>query len=227
MRICLFDIDGTLLLSGRAGQKAIEAVLRDQYQLTTPVEGIHTAGRTDMAILYDLLQYYDIEPTIDRLREFQNYYLEQLPLELGRAQGGVLPGVIDRLEEVHAHPEVEVGLLTGNLARGAQLKIEHYRLQQYFTFGSYGDHHINRDDVARDAFELIRAQFGDDIQPDQIWIIGDTPSDVLCARAIHARSLAVATGIYSREELAESQPDVLLNDLTEIRLHQLLFDSDS
>ncbi|QDU82259.1 Phosphoglycolate phosphatase [Polystyrenella longa] len=226
VRICLFDIDGTLLLSGRAGQRAIETVLRDRYNLTKPVEGINTAGRTDMAILYDLLQYYEIEPTVERIREFQNFYLEQLPIELERCPGEVLPGVIDRLEELQDHPDVHLGLLTGNLARGASLKINHYRLQHFFTFGSYGDHHINRDDVAREALVDIRQRFGGDVQSENIWIIGDTPADVQCAHAISARAVAVATGIYSTEELAPAEPDVLINDLTEVNLLKVLFGED-
>ncbi|MCA9041059.1 MAG: HAD hydrolase-like protein, partial [Planctomycetaceae bacterium] len=173
-----------------------------------------------------LLLYYEIEPTLERLREFQNYYIEQLPIELERCTGEVLPGVIDRLEEVHQHPDVHVGLLTGNLEQGAHLKINHYGLQHYFAFGSYGDHHRNRDDVARDALDRIRQQFGEQIQSEQVWVIGDTPSDVLCAQAIQARSLAVATGVFSREELVASSPDLLVNNLTEISLLNLLFNSE-
>ncbi|MEZ6046462.1 MAG: HAD family hydrolase [Planctomycetaceae bacterium] len=223
MRICLFDIDGTLLLSGKAGQRAIEHVLQERYSLTTPVEGIQTAGRTDMAIMYDLLNYYEIEPTRERLVEFQNFYLEQLPIELERCRGEVLPGVVECLEELHSHPEIQVGLLTGNLARGALLKITHYNLQQYFTFGTYGDHHINRDDVARQALDQIRSEQGAHFPTEHVWIIGDTPADVQCARAINANVIAVATGVIPHHELKSSAPDFLVHDLTEISMLNLLF----
>jgi phosphoglycolate phosphatase-like HAD superfamily hydrolase len=111
---------------------------------------------------------------------------------------------------------VTLGLLTGNFQSGAWLKLEHYALHDYFDFGGFGDRHVNRNDVARDAFELIRRRLGADFDPADVWVVGDTPADVECARAIGANSIAVATGIFTAEELAAENPNFLWDDLADV-----------
>jgi len=110
---------------------------------------------------------------------------------------------------------VVLGLLTGNFREAAYLKLQQYGLHHYFDFGGFGDLHTGRNEVAREALRRVHSRLGIDFDPGDIWVIGDTPADVECARAIGANAIAVATGIYTVEELAASHPDALFEDFTE------------
>jgi phosphoglycolate phosphatase-like HAD superfamily hydrolase len=111
--------------------------------------------------------------------------------------------------------DVAVGLLTGNVRAGAKAKLGHFGLYEHFGFGGFGDEHFDRCDVAREALAAVRAHGHREVTPEQIWVIGDTPLDVECARAIGANVAAVATGFHTVEHLAEAQPDVLLPNLAD------------
>jgi phosphoglycolate phosphatase-like HAD superfamily hydrolase len=112
--------------------------------------------------------------------------------------------------------DVAVGLLTGNLRQGARMKLVHYQLDHHFSFGGYGDEHLDRNQVAETALEAARRHLDSRCGAPNIWVIGDTPLDIRCARWIRARVLAVATGSHPREELADHRPDVLLDDLSDV-----------
>jgi phosphoglycolate phosphatase-like HAD superfamily hydrolase len=215
MHICLFDIDGTLLNTGGAGQSAMEAALRELFETTRPVVGISAAGRTDYAITTDLFAYYKLEPSAERWQQFVTTYLRLLPDHLKRTRGCVLPGVPGLLETLSARDDLMLGLLTGNFRDGAWLKLQHYELHRHFQFGGFGDHHLHRDDVAREALQQVRRLYPEAGNLDCIWVIGDTPSDIRCARAIGARVIAVATGIFPMEQLAAEEPDHLFRDLSD------------
>lgn len=212
MYTLLFDIDGTLLSSGGAGQAAMEDALRQLFGKTGPVSGLSTAGRTDHAISRELFAYYQL-PWSDELGQtFQETYLQLLPRHLSSRSGMVLPGVIELLNLLSQRDDVVLGLLTGNYARGARVKLQHFQLDHHFAFGGFGDHHPHRDDVAREA--LIQArQHRPHLRDDRVWVIGDTPADVQCARAIGARVLAVATGVYAGDTLRQCAPDLLRTNL--------------
>jgi phosphoglycolate phosphatase len=213
MHVLLFDIDGTLVDAGGAGQAAMEQAVARVFGETRPVTGIPTAGRTDRAIGRDLFDYYSIAATEANWSRYLSSYFELLPDSLRLRNGKVLPGVTALIERLSASDGVFLGLLTGNFAEGARLKLEHFGLHHHFRAGGFGDDHLHRDDVARQAFATVREHLPD-VRPDQIWVVGDTPADVQCGRAIGANVLAVATGIYRAEELAPCEPDVLLNDLS-------------
>ncbi len=213
MNVLLFDIDGTLIDAGGAGQAAMEQAVAHLFGESRPVTGIPAAGRTDRAIGRDLFDYYSIPATDDNWTRYLNTYFSFLPDSLRTRPGAILPGVVPLIERLSAHSDVFLGLLTGNFAEGARLKLEHFGLHHHFRTGGYGDAHLHRDDVARDALAAVQIHLPE-VSPDQIWIVGDTPSDVQCGRAIGANVLAVSTGIFSSEELAAHQPDILLDDLT-------------
>ncbi len=215
MIVCLFDIDGTLLNSGGAGQAAMEAAFVEQFGPMQPVEGVAYAGRTDRAIIADIFRYFDIEDDDHTRDEFVGRYFSHLPDKLSQKEGGVLPGVTVLLEELASRENVELGLLTGNFRRGAEIKLGHFDLFHHFEFGGFGDIHHDRGDVARDALQETRAFLNRDIHPSQIWVIGDTPADVSCARVIDANVIAVSTGHFSEETLAATKPDHLLPDFSD------------
>lgn len=215
MFVLLFDIDGTLLSTGGAGQRAMERALRTAFGITRPTVGISAAGRTDRAITRDLFAFHGVEETPDAWETFTQTYLGHLAEVLPQLPGQILPGVRELLESLAARDDVVLGLLTGNLQRGADLKLQHYGLQGYFVGGGFGDHHHNRDDVARAARHSIEVEFGGPIDESRLWVIGDTPHDVQCGRAIGARVAAVATGSFSLNELRHTNPDQLFADLSD------------
>ena len=214
MRFCLFDIDGTLLASGGAGKAAMEAALREEFGVPAVVHRVSYSGRTDRAICTDLLRGHGIEPDAHNLARLTRRYLERLPGCLRQMQGRVLPGVQDLLQQLIGLPRLELGLLTGNLREGARLKLEHYGIAEFFGFGAYGDHHLERDDVARTAWDHLRRRWPQ-VRGEDVWVFGDTPLDIRCARTIGARVVAVATGWHPPQELQAAQPDLLLPDLSD------------
>ncbi|MFO0864851.1 MAG: haloacid dehalogenase-like hydrolase [Gemmataceae bacterium] len=212
MIVCLFDIDGTLLASGGAGKAALESALVEEFHIPLRVH-IPYSGRTDRAIIRDLFRAHDIPETPENLdRIFQGYF-RRLPESLRKHQGRVLPGVMELLGALKARDHVAIGLLTGNVQAGARVKLGHFGLFEHFRFGGFGDNHFDRDDVAREAFAVACERCGPKVCADRIWVIGDTPLDVQCARAIGAKVAAVATGVHTVSQLAESKPDLLFEDL--------------
>jgi phosphoglycolate phosphatase-like HAD superfamily hydrolase len=214
MLVCLFDIDGTLLASGGAGKAAMDVALAEVFGVTQPIEPFSLSGRTDRGIAHDQFRIHGIADTQENWEQFITAYVQRLPHFLARSRGRVLPGILELLHRLTSRTEVAVGLLTGNVPQGARIKLSHYGLYEFFAFGSFGDRHFSRDDVARDALQIVQQRLGE-IDPADIWVIGDTPLDVRCARAIGARAAAVATGIHSYEQLAAAEPDLLLADLSD------------
>jgi phosphoglycolate phosphatase len=214
MIACLFDIDGTLLASGGAGKAALELAFTEEFNVTLRVQ-IPYSGRTDRAIARELLQKHEIEVTPDNWQRLRDGYLARLPNSLNRHHGRVLPGILALLKTLQGRDDIALGLLTGNVRAGARVKLGHYGLFDHFAFGGFGDLHFDRDDVAREALVEARTHLGADLAPERIWVIGDTPLDVRCARAIGAKVLAVATGVHSLEQIEESAPDLMLADLSD------------
>jgi phosphoglycolate phosphatase len=215
MYVCLFDIDGTLLASGGAGKAAMEAALTSQFGVTEINHDVPFSGRTDRAIGRDLLQMHDLAATEENWQRFLAGYLGHLPGYLSSHNGRVLPGIASLLERLGKREDMAVGLLTGNVREGARLKLGHYGLYEHFAFGGFGDHYWERDDVAREALQIVRSQLGNGVGLDQIWVIGDTPLDVQCARCIGVRVAAVGTGWHSMEELQAAEPDLIVNDFSD------------
>jgi phosphoglycolate phosphatase-like HAD superfamily hydrolase len=213
MKVCLFDIDGTLLSSGGAGKAAIEGALTEEFgvALTTQVT---YSGRTDRAIARDLLQLHGIDYHAGNWERLRRGYLQRLPGTLARHPGLVLPGIA-RLLSTLAQQNITLGLLTGNIRDGARLKLSHYGLFEHFRFGGFGDLHYDRDEVAREALAAVHGHVQERVGLERIWVIGDTPLDIRCARAIGVKVAAVATGWHSLDELRAANPDLLLRDFSD------------
>jgi phosphoglycolate phosphatase len=214
MRVCLFDIDGTLLSTGGAGKAAMEAALISEFRLEAVLDGVPYSGRTDRAIGRDLLGLHGIEDSVDTWRRLVTAYLAHLPQYLASHRGQVLPGIASLLDLLGNDETVLLGLLTGNVREGARGKLVHYGLWDHFALGGFGDDHFDRNEVALAAKAAIAAHL-EGRTVDEVWVVGDTPLDIRCARHIGARVAAVATGWHTLEELAVAEPDVLLADLSD------------
>lgn len=213
--VILFDIDGTLLASGGAGKLALEEALLAEFGLDGIRHHVPYAGRTDVAIGRDLLHAHGIDPTEERLKQLQESYLKRLPEALNRLQGKILPGVVKLLDALRSTDQpVLIGLLTGNIRRGAGVKLGHFGIDHYFRFGGFGDGLLDRDQVARAAWsEAQLHHHPNELSIERTWVIGDTPLDITCARHIGAKVLAVTTGHHTIDQLAAHRPDLLLSSL--------------
>jgi phosphoglycolate phosphatase len=212
MRVLLFDIDGTLIRSGGAGKAAMEAGLKTAFGVAEIRDRVSYSGRTDPGIARELLTIHDVEPTDANVERLKAAYLSHLPMMLRRRGGTVLPGIAEALRR--ERQGAVVGLLTGNIRAGAEAKLRHFGLWDHFPFGGFADGLEDRDDVARRALAEAESHVGRAIDPCDVWVIGDTPLDVKCARAIGAKAVVVQTGWHHRDELVACGPDHLLPDFT-------------
>ena len=212
MRVLLFDIDGTLIRSGGAGKAAMEAGLKTAFGVAEILDRVSYSGRTDTGIARELLALHGVEPTDANVARLKDAYLGHLPEMLRRRGGEVLPGIESALRG--ERQGAAVGLLTGNIRAGAEIKLRHFGLWDHFPFGGFADGLDDRDDVARRALAEAERHVGRPIDPNDVWVIGDTPLDVKCARAIGAKAVVVQTGWHHRDELVAARPDHLLPDFT-------------
>ena len=216
----LFDIDGTLLLTGGAGQHAFYATFREEFGVADPVDGVAFAGRSDRAIAMDLMSLNGMNPSEDNWQRFRSAYEDRLPHALEVNDGRLLPGVGALLAEIQKLQHVALGILTGNLEAGAQAKLSYYGLAGRFAFGGFGDNHTHRNDIASAALEAARthvrnSQVGTASSITGSMVIGDTIHDIACAHSIGAYAVGVATGSASCEELAAVGADLVMEDLSD------------
>jgi phosphoglycolate phosphatase-like HAD superfamily hydrolase len=214
MHVCLFDIDGTLITSGGAGKAALEMAMAAEFGVTQSTDKLLFSGRPDRAIILDIFRLHAVADKPEHWQRLTAAYLRHLPGCLASHNGCVLPGIAALLDELRRR-SIPLGLLTGNIRAGAKAKLGHFGLHDHFAFGGFGDHHLDRDDIAREALAEVKARLNGRHSPDRIWVIGDTPLDIRCARAIGARAVAVGTGWHSMDELAAHEPDLLLEDLSD------------
>lgn len=215
-KLLLWDIDGTLIRAGRAGEKAIERAWEAVAGTSVDLAQIDYAGRTDRMIGRMLFEHSRMPLDEHLLHEFVETYLRFLSEELILEKNGLrLPGVLEILEAAAQRPDISQGLLTGNMVRGAEAKLTHYQIWHYFEFGAYADDSHLRDELGPYALQRASQKYGKDFASERVFIIGDTPHDVQCARVIGARAVAVATGKYSLDALRATQPDALFQDLSD------------
>jgi phosphoglycolate phosphatase len=227
MHICLLDIDGTLVLTGGAGQTAFAETLAADFGIPEILKKVAFAGRSDRAIVADLFRDHGVEPSDENWQKFCVGYLGRLDDALARHRGHVLPGVGDLLEALEERGDVAIGLLTGNVREGARRKLSHYKLWHWFPFGGFGDDHMERCDIAAAALAAAKLHLNGSVSHHgEVVVIGDTHHDVNCGRSIGAHCVAVATGQTSTEELRAAKPDVLLDTLESLDSVLALFDGE-
>lgn len=209
----LFDIDGTLVDTGGAGMRALREAARGVFGGEGP--DLDLAGSTDLGVIANIRAHFGESPNEERSAAFFRVYLERLEWNLahGAFDGRVLPGVIGLLERLHADERVTIGLLTGNIAGGAAVKMRHFGLDRFFAFGAYGCDFADRNLLGPLALSRAEAHRGRAFSPRHTWVIGDTPKDVACAKAMGARCVGVATGRFSVERLMACGADVAVETL--------------
>ncbi|MES2995183.1 MAG: haloacid dehalogenase-like hydrolase [Verrucomicrobiota bacterium] len=211
--LCLFDIDGTLVDTGGAGLRALEETTRHVFGADGPP--LDLAGSTDLGIVYGLLAHFGEPATEERIAGYFDHYHIRLKWNLanGGFPGRALAGAEALLDALANRANVAIGLLTGNTRHGAETKTIHFGFGGRFHFGAYGCDHHERNLLGPIALTRARQHHRRAFHPEETWIIGDTPKDIACARALGARCLAVATGRFSMAELSAYGADVVVATL--------------
>ncbi len=220
MKLILFDIDGTLIRGGGAGRKAIEAAFVEVFgvaDVSAKMAGIELNGRTDPVIVRAMAHNCGIpeETLADSFEAVFETYLRHLKVNVSEAFPAQLcPGLPGLLEAIEERKGMTLGLLTGNIEAGARIKLEPFDLNRYFAAGGFGSDAEDRPEIARIARRKFEVIAGRSIPPEDVLVIGDTVHDVHCGAVNGFRTLAVTTGGVSASELATSNPDLLLEDLS-------------
>lgn len=218
--LVLFDIDGTLLLSGGAGKRALNQAFREVFGVADAFDQIPVAGRTDRLIFDDALLRAGLTATSALREAFFARYHDLLEREIVHPgpRKGLMPGVRTLLADLDGRSGVACALLTGNFARAAQIKLEHFGLWQYFVCGAFGDDAPDRNALVPVAMDRARRKGVVVRSSMEVVVVGDTPLDIECAKAAGARSVAVATGSYNEASLREHGADTVLADLSDPRV---------
>lgn len=216
----LFDIDGTLIHTGGAGSRAMTRAFAEACGVENGLDGIPVPGRTDTVILADACARWGLDGGGSFVAAFQQTYYRCLAEELSRLPpdiAGVLPGVRFLLDTLAADNRFTVGLLTGNYVDTAKLKLERFDLWSYFPFGAFGGDAMERNDLVAVAVGRAQSAGMRDVDASDVVVVGDTPLDVACGRSNGARTLAVATGSFTRAQLCAAGADCVVDDLSDTR----------
>ena len=218
--LILFDIDGTLLVTERAGTQSMLAAARELFGDNFTFDGVDVGGRLDPLIWADVARANGIEDPASHHDRFRASYLQHFQERLARNPTvTALPGVTELIEALSQGTEMWLGLLTGNYPETGRLKIEAAGLDlDSFAVAVWGVDGTNRRELPVVAMAQYATQTGQTIEPHDVVIIGDTLHDIDCARANGCRSLAVATGVCTADELAAHEPDLLVDDLSDTTL---------
>jgi len=219
MKLVLFDIDGTLLLSDGAGRRAIQRALIEVFGTTGPLD-YHFDGKTDPQIVRELMRLAGHgDERIDLgMASLLTRYVECLHEELADRghRAYTLPGVPQLLDALESKSNVILGLLTGNLEQGARAKLAAVGLDVgRFRIGAYGSDHEHRHELPAIARDRSRGVLGIDVPGERIVVIGDTPADLTCGKSLGASAIGVATGRYSVAQLLEHDPVAAFEDLSD------------
>lgn len=216
--LILFDIDGTLLLSGRAGMRAMTRAFSQTFGIGDVFAGESFGGRTDSYLVSKALTRAGLPDTAENHHRFRDAYLPLLAEEIrhpGTGHKGLMPGARELLEALHDYDHLHLALLTGNYREAAEIKLQHFELWDFFEWGAFSDDHADRNQLVPIAKSRAETYDIPVEAIERVIVIGDTPHDVECARVAGATCIAVATGGYTVEQLREAGADQVLPDLSD------------
>lgn len=215
-RLVLLDIDGTILSSNGAAARPFRRALESVFGTSGPPRGYSFAGKTDPQIARDLLRLAQVpeDEVVEGMERIWPLYLDGLRGELEAARVTLFPGIARLVSRLDAEPSALLGLLTGNVAEGARLKLSAAGLDfDLFQVGAFGSDHPDRTELPAIAVARAERKFGHTFEGKSVVIVGDTPLDIACGEHLGVRTIAVATGSYSRDELAACGPDHVFDSL--------------
>lgn len=213
--LILFDIDGTLLWTRGSGRAATKAAMLDVFGTCGALDEHHFGGKTDWLTLVELLPDYSTEAIGQHMPAYEQAMAHHLTRIIAEYTTEACPGALDVVQALRVREGVLVGIVTGNVSLTAPIKLRAAGFDpDWFPIGAYGSEAVDRDHLPAIALERAVRYLGEPITPEQVTIIGDTPADISCARALGGHAVAVMTGFSSREALTAAKPDILLDDLT-------------
>ena len=214
-KLILFDIDGTLMRTAGIGRESMEKAFKKTFGVRNGFDKIQMMGRTDPSILKEAMTNNSIswsDKFADRFKEsYCDYFIEGI--QIPQHGKKLCPGIRELLETLNKNSEFIVGLLTGNWKETAEIKLEYFGIDHFFQIGAFADDSEIRDELLPFALQRVKDKTGLEIPSSQAWIVGDTPLDIKCAEPHGARTLAVATGFHSKEDLEKENPDFVFQDL--------------
>ena len=215
MRLLLFDVDGTLAHSGGAGRRGMQQAFEMMYGLENGFKDISMFGKTDPLIFKEALANHNIAWRRKDEERFKALYLQRLRSGILKPhpKKQIMPGVVALLQKISEDPNLIRGLLTGNWREGAEIKLGFFGLHPCFELGAFADDSPIREELVPIAVRRCEELKGVQLNPQDVYVIGDTPLDILCAKPFGAKTVAVATGIHTKEELLTEGPDYFFTDL--------------
>ena len=216
--LILFDIDGTLLLSGRAGMRAMTRAFQQAFAISDAFAGESFGGRTDSYLVSKALAQAGLPDSEENHHRFRDTYLPLLAEEIlqpGQGHKGLMPGARELLEALEAYDHLHLALLTGNYREAAEIKLQHFEIWDFFEWGAFSDDHHDRNELVPIAKSRAETYDIPVEAIDRVIVIGDTPHDIECARVAGAKSVAVATGGYTMQQLKDAGADEVLKDLSD------------
>jgi phosphoglycolate phosphatase-like HAD superfamily hydrolase len=216
MKLILFDLDGTILLSGGAGARAVNRACKKIHGIEDVMDRIMPDGKTDKAILREISRVIEKDFSPDQVNGLFKEYLIFLKEEVTNStEYRVMPGIPELIRALYERDNIIIGIATGNIEEAALIKLERSGLSHYFKFGGFGSDFENREELIRIAIERGEQFLNYERKFERVFVIGDTPLDVIHARAAGAKTVAVATGSYSVSDLERCNPDYLFENFSD------------
>jgi phosphoglycolate phosphatase len=223
IELVLFDIDGTLVRTGGAGVEAFRRVFATEFNATDGFEKLKFAGRTDTGLVREFFNYHKIPMSRENTERFFEHYVFLLDFILEQGAPRACEGVLDFIAALRALPSPPmIGLLTGNIRLGAEIKLRHCGLWDIFEMGAFADDSEDRDQIAVAARNRGSRLLGKPLLGEEILVIGDTQHDVRCGKFIGAKVLAVATGGATLEALKSHAPDWAVENLSRVSAREIV-----
>lgn len=217
MKLVLFDIDGTLINTGGAGSVSMKIAFQQVWGIQDGFKNIFMMGKTDPVILREALKNHNLMWDTYKIDQFRKNYFHTLKKEIKKDRPGkrICPGIVPLLQLLHKRDDFILSLLTGNYAKSAFIKLEHFNINTFFQNGAFSDDTEKREEMVPIIQKKIENSKNIKLHNDDMYVIGDTPSDIKSAQKNKVNSIGVATGVHTLKELQSYRPDYLLKNLSD------------